>query len=257
MTLGDELQTFRTYAAAMPNRCLFLVDTYDTLEGVRRAVQVRMKLRQQGYALNGVRLDSGDLAELSIAARRILDEHGFHETPIVASNKLDEYKINRLKKQGAAITMWGWVLDWLPPTINLLSEVCISYLSYDPQMADGSIESSDRTKPSRRPTLESYRCEDSDKANNTWATFFMTKQPAFLPNPTTSPWKLDASAGLSKMFNGKISWFPYSKKATLFTIHRRSWKSNHAPPKTRLFGQHNYGDHEQVTVSCWCGKAIA
>ena len=107
MALDDELQAFRAYAAAMPNNCLFLVDTYDTLEGVRRAVQVGKELRQQGYALNGIRLDSGDLTQLSIGARRILDEHGFHKTSIVASNELDEYEIDRLKKQGAAIDEWG------------------------------------------------------------------------------------------------------------------------------------------------------
>ncbi|MBN2290998.1 MAG: nicotinate phosphoribosyltransferase [Pirellulales bacterium] len=107
MCFGDELEAFRMYAQAMPNNCVFLVDTYDTLEGVRRATQVGRMLREQGHEMVGIRLDSGDLAYLSIEARRILDEAGFPKAAIVASNDLDEHLITSLKNQGAKISVWG------------------------------------------------------------------------------------------------------------------------------------------------------
>jgi nicotinate phosphoribosyltransferase len=107
MAFPDEKQAFATYAKALPNNCVFLVDTYDTLEGVRHAIEVGRELKANGYKLNGVRLDSGDLAYLSIEARKLLDEAGFHDTTIVASNDLDESLIENLKQQGARINVWG------------------------------------------------------------------------------------------------------------------------------------------------------
>jgi nicotinate phosphoribosyltransferase len=107
MSFDSELESFKAYAASMPNNCVFLVDTYDTLQGVRHAVEVGQWLRAQGHELAGIRLDSGDLAYLSIEARKILDEGGFPRAAIVASNDLDEKLITSLKSQGATITVWG------------------------------------------------------------------------------------------------------------------------------------------------------
>ncbi|MEO1653454.1 MAG: nicotinate phosphoribosyltransferase, partial [Bacteroidota bacterium] len=107
MSFDSEMEAFETYAEYLPNNCVFLVDTYDTLEGVRKAVEVGKKLRERGFKMVGVRLDSGDLAYLSIKAREILDEGGFPEATIVASNDLDEHVINSLKEQNAQITVWG------------------------------------------------------------------------------------------------------------------------------------------------------
>lgn len=107
MSFDDELSAFRAYAEAMPNNCVFLVDTYDTLEGVRRAVEVGGWLREQGHEMVGIRLDSGDLAWLSVEARKILDAGGFPKAVIVASNDLDEHIIASLKDQGAKINVWG------------------------------------------------------------------------------------------------------------------------------------------------------
>jgi nicotinate phosphoribosyltransferase len=107
MCFDTELEAFQAYAEAMPNNVVFLVDTYDTLQGVRRAAQVGRWLRRRGYPLLGVRLDSGDLASLSIEARKILDAEGFADTPILASNDLDEHLISGLKQQGAKIAVWG------------------------------------------------------------------------------------------------------------------------------------------------------
>jgi nicotinate phosphoribosyltransferase len=107
MSFDDEMSAFEGYASAMPNNCVFLVDTYDTIEGVRNAIEVGRRLRETGHEMVGVRLDSGDLAYLSIAARRLLDEAGFPNAAIVASNDLDEGIIASLKDQGAKIAVWG------------------------------------------------------------------------------------------------------------------------------------------------------
>ena len=107
MSFDDELESFQAYAAAMPNNSIFLVDTYDTLEGVRNAVRVGQWLRAHGHEIIGVRLDSGDFVQLSIEARKILDEAGFPQAVIVGSNDLDEHLIASLKEQGATINVWG------------------------------------------------------------------------------------------------------------------------------------------------------
>jgi nicotinate phosphoribosyltransferase len=107
MAFGDELKAFEAYARVMPDNALLLVDTYDTLDGVRHAVEVGKKLRAEGHELLGVRLDSGDLAYLSVETRKILDDAGFPKAAIVASNELDEHIIASLKQQGAKIDMWG------------------------------------------------------------------------------------------------------------------------------------------------------
>jgi nicotinate phosphoribosyltransferase len=107
MSFPTELEAFETYAAVMPNNALLLVDTYDTLDGVARAIEVGRKLRARGHTLAGIRLDSGDLAYLSIEARRMLDEAGFEEAVIAASNDLDEHIITSLTDQGAQVNVWG------------------------------------------------------------------------------------------------------------------------------------------------------
>lgn len=107
MAFDTELEAFAAYADAMPNNCVFLVDTYDTLQGVRHAVEIGKRLREHGHEMAGIRLDSGDLAWLSIEARQILDQAGFKNVCIVATNDLDEHLIESLKHQGAAITVWG------------------------------------------------------------------------------------------------------------------------------------------------------
>lgn len=107
MCFEDELAAFEAYAQAMPDNCIFLVDTYDTIEGVRHAITVGQRLRERGHEMNGIRLDSGDLGALSKAARELLDEAGFPDAAIVASNDLDEYRIRKLKEAGAAISVWG------------------------------------------------------------------------------------------------------------------------------------------------------
>ena len=104
---GDELESFRAYAAALPSNCTFLVDTFDTIQGVRHAITVGHELRARGYELAGIRLDSGDLAYLSQQARAMLDTAGFPLAKVVASNDLDEHIIASLIEQGAQIDTYG------------------------------------------------------------------------------------------------------------------------------------------------------
>jgi len=107
MFFQTEVEAFQTYARAMPNNCVFLVDTYDSLEGVRHAIQVARQLRKEGHEMVGVRLDSGDRVALSIKARRMLDEAGFTNAKIVCSGDLDEFGIAEIKKRGGKIDIWG------------------------------------------------------------------------------------------------------------------------------------------------------
>ena len=107
LVFGDEREAFEAFAEAMPHNCVLLVDTFDTIEGVRRAIEVGLAMRERGHRLTGIRLDSGNLAELSRRARELLDEAGLDEVRIVGSNDLDEHAIADLKRQGAPIGVWG------------------------------------------------------------------------------------------------------------------------------------------------------
>ncbi|HKB79409.1 MAG TPA: nicotinate phosphoribosyltransferase [Thermoanaerobaculia bacterium] len=107
MAFNSEIEAFEKYADVMPNNCMLLVDTYNTLEGVAHAIEVGRTLRERGHEMMGIRLDSGDLAYLSIEARKMLDAGGFPKAAIAASNELDEHLIASLKEQGARVDVWG------------------------------------------------------------------------------------------------------------------------------------------------------
>ncbi|MDD6480992.1 MAG: nicotinate phosphoribosyltransferase [Lachnospiraceae bacterium] len=110
MSFPDEYTAFKEYAKLYPDACTLLVDTYDTLKsGIPNAIRVFREMRDAGIhsANYGIRMDSGDLAYLSKKARKMLDDAGFPDAVISASNDLDEYLIESLKLQGAAITSWG------------------------------------------------------------------------------------------------------------------------------------------------------
>lgn len=110
MSFPDEYTAFKKYAELYPSACTLLVDTYDTLKsGVPNAIRVFREMREAGIPLTnyGIRMDSGDLAYLSKKVRQMLDEAGFPDAVISASNDLDEHLIESLKLQGATITSWG------------------------------------------------------------------------------------------------------------------------------------------------------
>jgi len=100
MAFGDEAEAFRRYHDVFPDSTILLIDTYDTIEGARKAAAI-------GSDLKGVRLDSGDLVRLSKRVRKVLDEAGLKHVKIVASGDLNEYRIERLIRAGAPIDMFG------------------------------------------------------------------------------------------------------------------------------------------------------
>ncbi|MBQ3106668.1 MAG: nicotinate phosphoribosyltransferase [Eggerthellaceae bacterium] len=107
MSYDSELEAFRAYAQAMPRNCVLLVDTYDVEQGIRNAITVGLEMRERGERLNGIRIDSGDLAWLAKMARRMLDEAGLTDCGIVLSNDLDEYTIQSIRDEGAQVMSWG------------------------------------------------------------------------------------------------------------------------------------------------------
>jgi len=110
MSFPDEFTAFCSYARLYPNACTLLVDTYDTLKsGVPNAIKTFDQMKKEGIKLTsyGIRLDSGDLAYLSKKARKMLDDAGYPDAKICASNDLDENLIASLKDQGATINSWG------------------------------------------------------------------------------------------------------------------------------------------------------
>jgi nicotinate phosphoribosyltransferase len=107
MAHEQEREAFESYVKVFPRLSTLLVDTYDTLRGVENAAAVALQLRQAGMKLQGIRLDSGDLLELSRRARRILDQQGLADVPIFASGNLDEYRIAELVRGGAPIDAFG------------------------------------------------------------------------------------------------------------------------------------------------------
>ncbi|MFO7825324.1 MAG: nicotinate phosphoribosyltransferase [Cyclobacterium sp.] len=107
MSFDNEMEAFEAYAATFPDNTILLVDTYDITQGVKNAIIIAEGLRKKGKKLKGIRIDSGDLAYFSNMARAMLDQAGFSEVKIVASNDLDEHIITSLKMQEASIDIWG------------------------------------------------------------------------------------------------------------------------------------------------------
>jgi nicotinate phosphoribosyltransferase len=107
-TYESELEAFRSFAKSRPDDCIFLVDTYNTLKsGVPNAITVAKEMEATGHRAKGIRLDSGDLAYLSKAARGMMDDEGLHYMKIAASNQLDEFVIKSLMEQNAPIDIFG------------------------------------------------------------------------------------------------------------------------------------------------------
>ncbi|MBI2574953.1 nicotinate phosphoribosyltransferase [Candidatus Woesearchaeota archaeon] len=107
MSFQEEIDAFRAYARTFPDKSTLLIDTYDTIQGARNAVTVAKELEAEGKRLYAVRLDSGDLAGLSIEVRQMFDDEGMGYVRIVASNDLNEYKIEELRRRGARIDAYG------------------------------------------------------------------------------------------------------------------------------------------------------
>ncbi len=106
-SFDHEIDSYRAYAEAFPKRCFLLIDTYNSIEGAKKAIIVGKELEKRREKLMGVRLDSGDLAELSKHVRRLLDDSGLGYVKIIASGDLNEWKIDELMNKGAKIDMFG------------------------------------------------------------------------------------------------------------------------------------------------------
>ena len=107
MSFEREEEAFRAYVKTFPANSVLLVDTYDTVEGIKKAIEVAKELKAKGFTLKGVRLDSGDVVELAKVARELLDSAGFKEAKIVVSGGLDEYRIDEILKAGAPVDAFG------------------------------------------------------------------------------------------------------------------------------------------------------
>ncbi|MDR0350590.1 MAG: nicotinate phosphoribosyltransferase [Coriobacteriales bacterium] len=128
MAHESELAAFRAFVELFPHSSVLLVDSYDTLQGVRNAILVAKEMEQRGHRLRGIRIDSGDLAWLSLRARELLDAAGLGYVSIIASNDLDEYTIQSLYEQGARIDSWGvgtrLVTAWDQPALSGVYKLC-------------------------------------------------------------------------------------------------------------------------------------
>ena len=166
MMFDSEPEAFEAYANAMPNNCVFLVDTYDTLDGVRNAIQAGKKLRAHGHEMVGVRLDSGDLTALSISARALLNQAGFSNAKIVASDSLNEYRIAQLKADGAQIDIWGVGTNLVTaqdqPALGGVYKLSAQRESPTSKWVPKIKLSNSPIKVSNPGRLQIYRCFDSD-----------------------------------------------------------------------------------------------
>jgi nicotinate phosphoribosyltransferase len=107
MSYTREIDAFRAFAKTFPDKSTLLIDTYDDIAGAEKAATVAKELEAKGCRLGGVRLDSGDLAEVSKKVRKLLDEKGLRYVSIFASGDLDEYRIAELLRDGAKIDAFG------------------------------------------------------------------------------------------------------------------------------------------------------
>ncbi|NPA52191.1 MAG: nicotinate phosphoribosyltransferase [Aquificae bacterium] len=105
LAFGDEEKAFEAFAKQYPEGSVFLVDTFDTIEGIKKAIKVVKNLKLKNF--KGIRLDSGDILYLSKEARKLLDEAGLTEAKIFVSGGINEYKIKELLDQNAPIDAWG------------------------------------------------------------------------------------------------------------------------------------------------------
>lgn len=141
MNFDSELEAFRKYAAMYPDRCVLLVDTFDTVKsGIPNAIAVFRELREKKPSLMAVRIDSGDLEYLSKKARAMLDDSGLREVRIFVSSDLDEWIMRQLIESGAPIEAWGvgtrLVTGWNDPALTGVYKIVAANRgdSFDPRI---------------------------------------------------------------------------------------------------------------------------
>jgi nicotinate phosphoribosyltransferase len=107
LALGSDVEAFKAYARSFPGNSIFLIDTHDVIEGARSAVEVALDMARKGHQLKGVRIDSGEMVEVSKKVRGILDEAGLDKLQIIATSGFDEFEIDKALSGGAAIDAFG------------------------------------------------------------------------------------------------------------------------------------------------------
>jgi nicotinate phosphoribosyltransferase len=163
MSYEKEIDAFRAFAKTFPNNSTLLIDTYDDIAGAEKAAIVAKELEKTGSKLSGVRLDSGDLAEISKKVRKLLDDQGLQYVKIFASGDLDEFKIAELQKNGAKIdafgvgTKMGTSAD--KPYVDVIYKLCETMSesgNFSPimKLSEGKV-----TLPGRKQV---YRCTDKN-----------------------------------------------------------------------------------------------
>lgn len=149
----NERSAFKAFAGEFPGTTL-LVDTYDTLDGLRKVIDLSRQCRER-FKIRSIRLDSGDLAELAKGARKLLDAAGLNEVKIIASSSLDEYKITALLQAGAPIDGFGVGTELA--VSGDVPEIDFSYklVAYDgqPRM---KLSSSKINRPGRKQVFRVY-----------------------------------------------------------------------------------------------------
>lgn len=128
---SDELGAFRAFADDHPDDCVLLVDTYDVAHGVRNAITVGRELRARGKRLRGIRIDSGDLVELSRLARTMLDDAGLSDVTILVSGGLDECDVARLVRSAAPIDSFGVGTDLVVSRDRPALDISYKLVAYD------------------------------------------------------------------------------------------------------------------------------
>lgn len=165
MLFDKEIEAFKAFAKTFPKTSTLLIDTYDNVKGTQNAVIVAKELERKGFRLNGVRIDSGDLVEVSKTVRKILDENGLGYVKIFASGDLDEYKIQDLLNRGAKIDSFGVGTRMSTsedrPYVDIIYKLCERMDKHDKFVPTMKLSRKKRTLPARKQV---YRV--SDKAGN-------------------------------------------------------------------------------------------
>lgn len=156
----SEIEAFAGFARAQPDNAVLLIDTYDTVRGARRIVEIAPALGEEGIAIRGVRLDSGDLAALAREVRAVLDEGGLGEVEIFASGGLDEHELERLTAAGAPIDGFGIGTDLDVSTDAPYLDCVYKLQEYDGR-ARRKRSTGKATWPGRKQIYRSYREDGS------------------------------------------------------------------------------------------------
>lgn len=266
-SFSNELEAFRSFAAAFPDQCVLLVDTYHTLEsGVPHAIQVFREMKEKwgkqfrGY---GIRLDSGDLAYLSKEARAMLDEAGFPEASIVASSDLDEKLIQDLLLQGASIDVWGVGTNLITSSDNpALGGVYKLAASMDGQHLVPKIKVSENPSKITNPGVKKVvRFYDQQSLRAKLDMIFLADES--IPNSTfvafdpVHPWKKKTV----KNFKAKELLVPIFQQGALvypspsleeMKQHAEKERRSFSPEILRLTNPHEY--HVDLSKELWTLK---